>query len=192
MGNWWRYLPIWWLFGVGPYNSLIYITGPYDSFTLLIVPSIAAAGLFSALAFLGAHKSHEFMKLRLFNLIIMAEPTERRSNRSRKLKVHFDGQIAESIGPSKPLKPSKLPKGPTEPTAKPLNPSTKVSASLKPSTPTEPSILDLIEQLYSQTEELDIEEDPKAKKKAKAVEIARLKALGLKAVMEEVKPLKDV
>jgi hypothetical protein len=46
--------------------------------------------------------------------------------------------------------------------------------------------------LYSQTEELDIEEDPKAKKKAKADEIARLKALGLKGVMEEVKPLKNV
>jgi hypothetical protein len=39
---------------------------------------------------------------------------------------------------------------------------------------------------------LDIEEDPKAKKKAKAAEIARLKALGLKGVIEEVKPLKDV
>jgi hypothetical protein len=41
-------------------------------------------------------------------------------------------------------------------------------------------------------EELDIKKDPKAKKKAKAVEIACLKALGLKAVLEEVKPLKDV
>jgi hypothetical protein len=37
VGNWWRYLPIWWLFGVGPYNSLIYITGPYDSFTLYLI-----------------------------------------------------------------------------------------------------------------------------------------------------------
>ena len=70
--------------------------------TLLIVcaiPSPAAMIHFSALAFPGTHKSHEFMKLRLSNLIIMAEPTERRSNRSRKPKVHFDNQIAESIGP---------------------------------------------------------------------------------------------
>jgi hypothetical protein len=46
--------------------------------------------------------------------------------------------------------------------------------------------------LCSQTEGLDIEEDLKAKKKAKVAEIARLKALGLKGVMEEAKPLKDV
>jgi hypothetical protein len=146
-------------------------------------------GPFSALAFLGTHKSHEFMKLRLSNLIIMAEPIEQRSNRSRKPKVHFDDQIAESIGPSKPSKPSKSPEGPAKPTkstAKHLNP------SIKPSISIEPSILDPIEQLCSQTEELDIEEDPKAKKKAKAVEIARLKALGLEGVIEEVRPLKDV
>jgi hypothetical protein len=128
------------------------------------------------------------MKLRLSNLIIMAEPIERRSNRSRKPKVHFDDQIAESIGPSKPSKPLKSPKCP----AKPLNPSARASTSAKPSISTEPSILDPIEQLCSQMEELDIEEDPKAKKKAKAVEIARLEGLGLKGVIEEVKPLKDV
>ena len=129
----------------------------------------------------------------------MAEPIERRSNRSRKPKVHFDDQIAESIGPSKPSKPSKSPKGPAKPTesiikstTKPLNPSARASASAKPSISTEPSILDPIEQLCSQTEELDIEEDPKAKKKAKAVEIAHLEGLGLKGVIEEVKPLKDV
>jgi len=46
--------------------------------------------------------------------------------------------------------------------------------------------------LCSQTEELDIEEDPKAKKKAKAAEIARLKGLGLEGVMEEARLLKDV
>jgi hypothetical protein len=93
----------------------------------------------------------------------MAEPIERRSNRSRKPKVHFDDQIAESIvssKPPKPPKPSKSPSGPakpTKPTAKPLNPPTATSTSTKP------SILDPIEQLCSQTEELDIEEDPKAK-----------------------------
>jgi len=81
-------------------------------------------GPFSALAFLGAHKSHEFMKLGLSNLIIMAEPTERRSNRSKKPKIHFNDQIAESI---KPLKPSKSPKNPAKPTAKLLNPSAQCS-----------------------------------------------------------------
>ena len=45
--------------------------------------------------------------------------------------------------------------------------------------------------MCGQTEELDTEED-QAKKKAKAVEIARLKAHGLEGVMEEVKPLMDV
>jgi hypothetical protein len=151
------------------------------------IPSIAARVPFSALAFLGAHKSHEFIKLRLSNLIIMAEPTQRRSNRSRKPIVHFDDQIAESIGPSKPPKPPKGPANPTKPTVKPI-----AKPTAKPSISIEPSIPDPIEQLCSQTEELDIEEDPKAKKKAKAVEIARLKELSLKGVMEEAKPLKDV
>jgi hypothetical protein len=114
----------------------------------------------------------------------MAEPTERRSNRSRKPIVHFDDQIAESIGHSKPKNPVK----PTKSTAKPI---TKPTA--KPTA--KPTILDPIEQLCSQTEELDIREDSKdskAKKKAKAAEMARLKALGLEGVMEEVKSLKDV
>lgn len=79
-----------------------------------------------------------------------------------------------------------------KPTTKPLKPPTIASASTKPSISTKLSILDLVEQLYSQTEELDIKEDPKAKKKAKAIEIACLKALGLKGVIEEVKPLKDI
>jgi hypothetical protein len=117
------------------------------------------------------------MKLRLSNLIIMAEPTERRSNRSRKPIVHFDDQIAESIGHSKP-------KDPVKPTKSTENPTTKPTAK--------PTILDPIKQLCSQTEELDIREDPKAKKKAKAAEMARLKALGLEGVMKEVKSLKDV
>jgi hypothetical protein len=102
----------------------------------------------------------------------MAEPTERRSNRSRKPIVHFDDQIAESIRLSKPSKPPK-------PTVKP-------SISIKPSIP------DPIEQLCSQTDELDIEEDPKAKKKSKAVEIAQFTQLGFQGVMEEAKLLKDV
>jgi hypothetical protein len=42
----------------------------------------------------------------LFNLIIIAEPTERRSMRSRKPKVYFDSQIAQSLEPSKPSIPS--------------------------------------------------------------------------------------
>jgi hypothetical protein len=142
-------------------------------------------GPFSALAFLGAHKFNEFIKLMLFNLIIMAEPTERRSKCSRKPIVHFDDQIAQSLGPPKS---SRAPK----PTAKPLKPPATASASTEPSISAEPSIPDPVEQLCSQTEELDIEEDPKAQKKAKAIELARLKALGLKGVMEEVKPLKDV
>jgi hypothetical protein len=64
----------------------------------------------------------------------------------------------------------------------------------------QPPTLDLIEQLYSQTEGLDIKEDDeeptdndkKAKKKAKAKEITRLKKLGLQGVIEEAKLPKDV
>jgi hypothetical protein len=52
-------------------------------------------------------------------------------------------------------------------------------------------ILDLIKQLCSQTEELDIK-DLKAKKKVKEVEIARLTTLGLQGVIKEAKPLKEV
>jgi hypothetical protein len=59
------------------------------------------------------------MKLRLSNLIIMAEPTERRSNRSKKPIVHFDNQIAESIRPSKPKGLVKPTKSTAKPTAKP-------------------------------------------------------------------------
>ena len=48
--------------------------------------------------------------------------------------------------------------------------------------------LDPIKELCSQVEELDI----KAKKKAKAEEIARLTQLGFQGVMEEAKLPKDV
>jgi hypothetical protein len=48
--------------------------------------------------------------------------------------------------------------------------------------------LDPIEELYSQVEELDI----KAKKKAKAEEIARLTQLGFQGVIEEAKLPNDV
>jgi hypothetical protein len=54
------------------------------------IPSLATMVPLSALAFLGTHKLDKFIKLRLFHLIIMAEPIERRSNRSRKPKVPFD------------------------------------------------------------------------------------------------------
>jgi hypothetical protein len=140
------------------------------------------------------------MKLRLSNLIIMAEPTERRSNRSRKPTVHFDDQIAESIGHSKPkgpVKPTKSTAKPTtKPTAKPTtkpttNPTTKPTAKPTPNPTLSPSILDPIKQLCSQTDELDIN-GLQAKKKAKAAEMARLTALGLQGVMKEAKPLKEV
>src|SRR4030081_2624280 len=130
----------------------------------------------------------------LVDLIIMDEPTEWRSMRSRKPKVHFDDQIAQSLGPPKssqvpealvkPTKPTKLTAMPAaKPTTKPLQPPATASASTELSISTKLSILDPIEQLCSQTEELDIEEDPKAKRKAKAAEIAHLKGLGLDGVI---------
>ena len=151
-----------------------------------LIPSLAATIHFSALAFLGAHKFDKFINLMLFNLIIIVEPIERRSIRSRKPKVHFDDQIAQSLGPSKSSKaPKALPK-PIKPTAKSLKPSPIASTS------TEPFVLDIVEDLCSQIEGLYIEEDLKAKKKAKAAEIARLKGLGLDGVLKEARPLKDV
>src|SRR4030081_1867444 len=101
----------------------------------------------------------------------MAEPIERRSNRSRKPKVPFDEQYAQS---SVPLEPSRAPK------AKPVKSTTKSTKNPSPSTkPTTRSAaktpaLDPIEELCSQVEELDI----KPKKKAKVEEIARLTQLG--------------
>ena len=130
----------------------------------------------------------------------MAEPTERRSNRSRKPKVHFDDQIAQSgpsessIAPNAPPKPAPKPTKPTPkstktPKAKPTTKTTKSTASTKPSA-TKPTDLDLVQELCSQTEGLNITE--KAKKKAKADEIVRLAALDLKSIMEEAKPPNEV
>jgi hypothetical protein len=126
----------------------------------------------------------------------MAEPSDRRSNRARKPIVHFDDIIAQSLVP---LKPSQKPTKPTKPLAKPAKPTKPTKPSPKSTPPTlaipsaEPLVSDdAVEELGSQLEGLDIEEDPKAKKKAKAAEIARLTTLGLQGVMEEAKPLKEV
>ena len=106
----------------------------------------------------------------------MAEPSDRRPTRSRKPTVHFDDKITQYSVPKKPKAPTKPAEAPTKPTKKPLKP-------LAPSTPASsigPLVLDnLVEELCSQTEGLDIKDDPKAKKKAKAAEITRLTALGL-------------
>ena len=86
----------------------------------------------------------------------MAEPKERRSNRSRKPKIHFD-EIAQPSGPSKPSKaPSKpftTPKASIKPTptTKPTEkPPPTAKSNAKPSkSPTNLPILDLVEDLYS-------------------------------------------
>jgi hypothetical protein len=152
----------------------------------IAIPSSAAMLHFSALAFLGARNFNEFIKLILFNLFIMAEPLDRRPVRSRKLTVQFDDKIAQSLVPTKPTKPTK----PAKTTQKSFKPSAlPTPASLS----AEPIVLeDAVEELCSQTEGLGIEDDLKTKKKAKAVEIARLATLGLQGVMEEAKPLKEI
>src|SRR4030081_2541121 len=111
----------------------------------------------------------------------MAEPSDRRSTRSRKPTVHFDDKIAQS---SVPPKPSKKPKAPPKKPLKSTPPAPATSSA-------KPIVLDEFEELCSQIEGLDIK-DPKAKKKAKAAKIAHLTTLGLQGVMEEAKPLKDV
>jgi hypothetical protein len=117
--------------------------------------------------------------------LAMAEPIDRRSTRSRKPKIHFD-EIVQSSGPSKPSTASKKSSIALKKPSKP-SPATKSSE-----TPLEssigPPILDLVEDLCSQTAKLDI----KAKKKAKSDEIRRLTKLGFQGVLEEIKPLKEV
>jgi hypothetical protein len=153
---------------------------------------------FSALAFLGTHNFDEFIELIYFHLYKMAEPLDRRSMRSRKPTVHFDDKIAQSLVPPKPTKPTKPPTKP----AKARKPTKNPAKSTPPPPAIPPTIVtplaeplvpdDAVEELCSQIEGLDIEEDLKAKKKAKAAKVARLTTLGLQSIMEEAKPLKDV
>ena len=122
----------------------------------------------------------------------MAEPSNRRPVRSKKPIVYFDDKIVQSLVPKKPKAPTK----PTEPT-KPAKAPPKSLSLPNPGSSADSIILDevlddAVDELCSQTEGLDIEDDPKMKKKAKAAEIARLTALGLQGVMEEAKPLKEV
>jgi hypothetical protein len=139
------------------------------------------------LAFLGTPQINEFIKLKLFILhFVIDEPTDRRSDRSRKPKIHFSGPSKPSNAPKKP---SAAPKASTKPP-----PTTK--SSKKPSeTPLDPPglpILDLIKELCSQTAELDIKAEKKAEKKAKSDEISRLVKLGFQGVLKEIKPLKEI
>jgi Transposase IS4 len=129
----------------------------------------------------------------------MDEPIERRSNRSRKPKIHFD-EIVQSSGPSNPSnapkKPSAVPKKPSKTSegstkAPPIAKSSKTHLKTPLETPLntlDPPILDPIKELCSQIAELDI----KAKKKAKSDEISRLTKLGFQGVLEEIKPLKEI
>jgi hypothetical protein len=122
----------------------------------------------------------------------MDEPVDRRSNRSRRPKIHFD-DIVQSSSSSKPSnapkKPSTAPQKPPKTSKSSTKPLPTTKSSKTPSeTPLDPPILDPIEELCSQTAELDI----KAKKKAKPDEILRLKNLGFHGILKEIKPLKEI
>jgi len=130
----------------------------------------------------------------------MAEPTERRSMRLRKPKIHFDDQTAQYSGSSEPLK---SPKSSTKPTAKPSVEPNPRKGSAKASTKALVSILDLIEELCSQIKELDIQGDPKTKKikvkkiatikkKTKTEKVVRFSKFNLNNILKEVKVLKDI
>jgi len=130
----------------------------------------------------------------------MAEPTERRSIRLRKSKIHFDNQTAQYSGPSKPLK---SPKSSTKPTAKPSIEPNPRKKSAKTSTKALASTLNLIKKLYSQTKKLNIQSDPKTKKvkvkkiiitkkKIKAEKITRLSKLNLNNILKKAKTPKDI
>jgi hypothetical protein len=76
----------------------------------------------------------------------MAEPSDRRSTRSRKPTVHFDDKIAQSLVPKKPKAPTKLAKL-AKPTKKPLKPPAPPTLA---SSLAEPIVLDnAVEELYS-------------------------------------------
>jgi hypothetical protein len=122
----------------------------------------------------------------------MAEPSDRRSNRARKPTVHFD----EKITPKQPTKPAKAPKS-TKSATKSTKSAKSTKSTQKSKNPTAqptqvPESDGEIEELCSQTQDLDIEDDPKEKKKAKAAEIACLNRLSLQKVIEEAKPLEEV
>jgi hypothetical protein len=128
----------------------------------------------------------------------MEDPKERRSMRSRKPTVHFDGQIAQY---SEPLEPPESPEAPAKSTAKPSVEPKPRKRPAKASTKPLASTLDPIEELCSQTKELGIQGGPKAKKakeiatskrKAKAEEVARLLKLSLDDILKEAKDPKDV
>jgi hypothetical protein len=132
----------------------------------------------------------------------MDKPTDQRSNRSRKPKIHFD-EIVQTLGPSKPSNAPKSPSAaPKKPPTTPKRPSktSKVStkppptakSSRKPLDPPDPPILDPIKELCSQAAELDIKAKKKAEKKAKLDEISRLVKLGFQGVLKEIKPLKEI
>lgn len=130
----------------------------------------------------------------------MEETIQRRSTRLRKPTVHFDGQIAQY---SEPLEPLVSPKAPAKPTVKPSIEPKPRKGSAKAPTKALASTSDPIEELCSQTKELGIQGDPKAKKakaqeiatakkKAKAEEVARLLKLSLDDILKEAKAPKAV
>jgi hypothetical protein len=105
----------------------------------------------------------------------MAEPSDRRSMRSRKPTVHFNDKIAQSLVPPKPTKPTKplaKPAKAHKPTKNPAK-STPPTLAIPPTIATplaKPLVLDdAVEGLCSQIEGLDVEEDLEAKKKAKVL-----------------------
>jgi hypothetical protein len=101
----------------------------------------------------------------------MAEPSDQRSVQLRKPTVHFDDKIAQSLVSKNPTKPTK-PKPTTKSTENPLKPSAPPTIPATISLAAESIALDdVVEELCSQIEGLDIRNDPKAKKKAKAAEI---------------------
>jgi hypothetical protein len=118
--------------------------------------------------------------------IVHCDGTSILSLHTSKPKVHFDGQIAQLPGPSKPSVAPKPPARHRKPAAKPTKPT---KSSIIPPT-TEPTNLSAIQGLCSGIEGFDI--NGKAKKKARAEEIAQLTTLDLKGIIEEAKPLKEV
>jgi len=122
----------------------------------------------------------------------MDEPIDRRSNRSRKPKIHLD-EIVQSSSSSKPSnapkKPLTVPKKPLKTSEASTKPPPTTKSSKAPSeTLLNPPILELVEELCSQIAGLDI----KAKKKAKSDEISRLKNLRFHSILKEIKPLKEI
>jgi len=136
-------------------------------------------------------------------MIKSADLPQRQSTRQKKPTIPFDEQIPQSLKPSKPSKPPKPPKALTEPFKSTQNASTSEGET------SEDDAIQLLcnktKVLYIQARQIDKEEDrqgeqdnlesvsdKKAKKKAMAEAVARLRKLPFEDIVEIIPDVSGV